>query len=251
MEQHFHTPWPSELVVNVPVSDVVVETVDGEETVITADGEERLVENLVVEQRGDRVVVELRGRKPRGITVEIGNWVFGGNELRIRARVPHGTAASLAGASADMKLTGRYGSLESKTASGDLVLRGEVERDANIKTVSGDAKLDRVGGNLTVQTVSGDVYVDHAHASVTAKSVSGDLRIRAAYGGEASFTSVSGDVEVGVAAGTNLDVDANSVSGDLSSDVPLGADPSGLHDDGPTLRVRGKTVSGDFKVVRA
>jgi hypothetical protein len=251
MEQRFHTPWPSALEVKVPVGDVVVETVDGEETLITADGDERLLDNLVIEQRGDRVVVELRGKRPRGITVEIGSWVFGGNELRIRARVPHGTAAVLSGASADMKLTGRYGSLESKTASGDLVLRGEVERDAAIKTVSGDAKLDQVHGTLTVQTVSGDVYVDHAHASVTAKSVSGDVRIRAAYSGEATFQSVSGDVEVGVAQGTNLDVDANSVSGDLSSDVPLGAERDGVHSDGPTLVVRGKTVSGDFKVIRA
>jgi hypothetical protein len=63
--------------------------------------------------------------------------------------------------------------------------------------------------------------------------------------------SVSGDIHLGVAEGTNVDVDANSVSGDLSSDVPLGADPTGVHADGPTLVVRGKTVSGDFKLVRA
>jgi hypothetical protein len=63
--------------------------------------------------------------------------------------------------------------------------------------------------------------------------------------------SVSGDIELGVPVGTNLDIDAGSVSGDLASEVPLGSDPGVDSTDGPTLVVRGKTVSGDFRVFRA
>jgi hypothetical protein len=80
--------------------------------------------------------------------------------------------------------------------------------------------------------------------------VSGDVRLESVRVGSVSVQSVSGDVEVGVEAGTNLDVDAGSVSGDLTSEVPLGSEP-GAGGDGPSLVVRGKTVSGDFRVFRA
>ena len=249
-EHRFHTPQPVDLLVSIPSGDVVVETADVEESIVTVEGSEKLVEQTIVEQDGNRIAVQYRGRQGFGITIEIAGFSIGsGERLKVHARIPHASAAELTTASADMNIDGTLRRLETKTASGDLAMRGRVEGTATVKTVSGDVQLDAVGGDVTVNSVSGDVRVADVGGSVRTKSVSGDVRVDRASGPEATLQSVSGDIRVGVAQGTNVDVDANSVSGDLDSEVPLGTD-IGLTP-GPTLVIRGKTVSGDFRLVRA
>jgi DUF4097 and DUF4098 domain-containing protein YvlB len=253
MPQHrFHTPQPVDLQVTVPSGDVIVETADVEESVITIDGSEKLIEQTVVEQNGNRLSVHYRGKSGLGISIEIGGFTIGsGEKLKVHARIPHASTAELTTASADVNIDGTLRTLETKTASGDLAMHGTIDGTATVKTVSGDVLLDEVGGDLTVNSVSGDVRVANVRGSIRTKSVSGDVRVDRAQGPEATLQSVSGDIRVGVTAGTNIDVDANSVSGDLDSEVPLGSDSGAGLGEGPTLVVRGKTVSGDFRLVRA
>lgn len=249
-DHRFHTPEPVELVVKVPVGDIEVETVDGDESVVTFEGSERILERTTVELQGRKLVVEYHGKSRHGITISIGDLSWRSNELRVRVTVPHGSSANLANAAADMQLRGQFSSLDTKTASGDLVVSGDVAGNADLKTVSGDVRLQTVGGDLDVKSVSGDLRADTVGGSVNVKSVSGDVRVESISAGTVTVQSVSGDIEVGIAPGTNLDVDAGSVSGDLASEVPLGSEPA-TGGTGPTVVVRGRTVSGDFKVFRA
>ena len=251
LERTFHTPLPLELEVGIPSGDIEVETTEGEESNITVDGDERLLEELEVRQDGNRVVVAYRGKGKFGFSLSPFTLVFG-NELRVRARVPHGVDVKVKTASADTQLAGHFGALGINSVSGDVRLRGETAGGATVKTVSGDAELDRVDGDVSAQTVSGDVRVGPVAGSAEAKTVSGDIRFDVVTAGDVRFTSVSGDIEVGIAQGSAIDVDAGSTSGDLSSEVPLGSEP--LMGDGeaaPTVVVRGRTVSGDVKVFRA
>jgi hypothetical protein len=257
LEHTFRTPLPLTLEVSIPSGDIAVETDGTEETALTIDGDERILEHVEVRHDGSRVVVSLRDKSKFGISFSgtgfsIGSLVFGDGGLRVQARVPHGASMRVKTASADTELAGHFGKLEVNSASGDVRLRGEVAEDATVKTVSGDVELDRVDGDLSVQCVSGDVRARAIAGSADTKSVSGDIRLESLTAGSVRFASVSGDIEIGIAPGSLLDVDAGSTSGDLASEVPLASEPpSGEDAAAPTVVLRGRTVSGDVRVFRA
>jgi DUF4097 and DUF4098 domain-containing protein YvlB len=252
IEQTFHTPLPLTLEVSIPSGDIDVDTVDGEETSLTIDGDERLLEHVEVRQDGNRVSVTLRDKSKVDFSFSLGSLVFGDNGLRVQARVPHGAGAKVKTASADTEITGQLRALDVNGVSGDVRVHGDIAEEATVKTVSGDVELERVHGDLSVQTVSGDTRVRGIAGSADAKSVSGDIRLESLTAGDARFSSVSGDIEIGIAAGSLLDVDAGSTSGDLASEVPLATEPpSGEEVAAPTVVLRGRTVSGDVRVFRA
>jgi DUF4097 and DUF4098 domain-containing protein YvlB len=252
IEQTYHTPLPLTLEVSIPSGDIDVDTTSGEETSISIDGDERLLEHVEVRQDGNRVSVTLRDKNKIGFSFSLGSIVFGDGGLRVRAHVPHGAGVKVKTASADTEIEGHLRTLDVNGVSGDVRVRGEISDDATVKTVSGDIELERVHGDLSVQTVSGDARVRDTAGSVEAKSVSGDIRLEALTAGETRFSSVSGDIEIGIAAGSMLDVDAGSTSGDLASEVPLATEPpSGEDAASPTVILRGRTVSGDVRVFRA
>jgi hypothetical protein len=273
IEKTFTTPGEPLLRLAIPAGSIDVETIEGDQTHVFVDADnESALDDVRVELRGsgDRpeVVVET-DRKPGilgAIDISIGGFSVGSRgSFTVRVTAPHGSRLRTKSASAEITARGRYADAEIQTVSGDLEL-DDVEGDTVVKstsgdavieriggslrlqTVSGDAKVGSVGGPLTAQTVSGDVTVRETHDAATIKTISGDQRLSVERG-ELRATSVSGDIEIGIRAGSRLDVDASSVSGDLRSELELGDVPT--EGDGPVVVVRGKTVSGDFRVVRA
>ena len=121
-----------------------------------------------------------------------------------------------------------------------------------MQTASGDLHAGAVDGDIQAQLVSGDVYVREAGGSVTANTVSGDQRFEAVHQGRVDVKAISGDVSVGIRSGSRFYVDANTVSGDTSSEFELGDAPAEEVDpDAPLVEVFAKTVSGDVRIERA
>ncbi len=242
-ERRFETPRPVRVEVTVPAGDVEVATVDGAESTVTLDGSHKRVDQTNVELVGDRLVVAPQ-RKTFGT-------LFGrfDGSLRVRANVPHGSRVEIVSAAGQATLDGTFAGLETKSASGDVRVTGELDGDATVKTVSGSVRLPRVAGDLNAGTVSGDITAEAVGGSVSAKSVSGSVRVGSVREGIVTVQSVSGDVELGIAPGTNIQVDAGSASGLLSSDITLSPESGG--NGGPELLIHGKTVSGDFRIFRA
>ena len=230
------------------------------------DATREAIERATVELNGNEVLVEIGvGGKGFGVGPA---WISFGRtpQVGIRIRCPEGADLDCMTASADVTATGRLGEVEMKTASGDVAVehvaglrvqsasgnvRGAtVDGEARLQTVSGDVRLGTVAGPLTATLVSGDFTIEDAHTDLSAKTVSGDQRIGAIREGEIKVQSVSGDVRLGVRPGTRLHIDANSVSGDVSSDLDVKDRPSEAPS-GTEARLQIKTVSGDVEITRA
>ena len=128
-----------------------------------------------------------------------------------------------------------------------------------VKTVSGDASVTKVNGEVRAETVSGNVAVTGTPNLATAKTVSGNVTARDVEGASTlSLGTVSGTV---VAAGLKArSLECGSVSGDIQlSDIQverlMAKSVSGSIEFGATLARGGRydlgSHSGDIRIVLA
>jgi DUF4097 and DUF4098 domain-containing protein YvlB len=213
-----------------------------------------------VEMSGDTLLIDVPNSS-KGL-----GFMRRNQSLRITVRMPLDSRASINAASADVTMTGRFGSSAVNTASGDLRaddIAGDLERHSasgdsevgdisgNVKTdsASGDVRIRRVGGDLKLRSASGDVQVEAVGGGLKVNTASGDIRVGSVHNGEATINSASGDVEIGVAEGTAVWLDVSSLSGDTRSDLAMS---DGAPADRPTsLRLQIHTLSGDVRIRRA
>ena len=230
------------------------------------DDTREAIERATVEQNGNEILVEI-GVVGKGFGVGPA-WISFGRtpQVGVRIRCPEGADLDCSTASADVAAIGSLGDVELKTASGDLsvervtglrvqsasgdVRGASIDGEARVQTVSGDIRLGTVTGPVSAALVSGDLAIEEAHTDLSAKTVSGDQRINAIREGRVKVESVSGDVRVGVRPGTRLRIDANSMSGDVSSELDVKDSPSESAS-GTEAQLQARTVSGDIEITRA
>jgi DUF4097 and DUF4098 domain-containing protein YvlB len=217
--------------VNLPSGEAVF--LPGEPGRVDIEVEGQNVDDLVIEQRGGRILL----RTPHGSG---SRW----DSFDVAVRTPAGTDLEVNVASADVDVQVATGTLLARLASGGI-RAGVIEGDATVQTASGDVELGQVGGSCSVNTASGDVRLGTVLAALSASTQSGDFEVERYEGGELECNSTSGDVRIGLPPGRTLDVDLNTLSGDIGSDFS----PEG--GDGATARLRVRAVSGDIILLRA
>jgi DUF4097 and DUF4098 domain-containing protein YvlB len=285
MEQTFETPGVVRLLVQNEVGLVAVTARRIETTLVSLDpagpGAEELVQRAAVEwrptPRGHIVTVKIPKMHGRRFLRR--------NAVIVRVEVPEGSDVEVLAGSADVEITGPIGAADVSTASGDVsiddvaadvmgktasgdITLGNVGGDVRVYTASGDLRCSRVAGAALFTTASGDLEVGAASDRVEVKAtsgnvrlgelshgarivnVSGDVRVLSVDEGTLHVRSVSGNVSVGVATGVDLHVDVETLSGAVSSEIPLDDTP------GPAARetrvdLSVRSVSGNVDIARA
>ena len=245
----FSTPGKVKLEISIPSGDVDLETVEGDTTIVELevygrDGDEHERDTEIeMRKRGDRFEVVIAAAKNRGF-----NFIRG-RDYRLRVTSPPETDVEAKIASADVEGRGRFGDIKIQTASGDVELE-HVQGHARIDAASGDVRIERAD-SLKLNSASGDVVVDELQHGGEVNTASGDVELRSVREGDVKLNSASGDIEVGIATGSRLWVEAQSLSGETSSDIDLESGAPIASDEGPLVELKARTLSGDLSVRRA
>jgi DUF4097 and DUF4098 domain-containing protein YvlB len=284
MERSFPTTGTVRVVVENQVGLVVITAREGDGTRVELEpetpGAAEFVAAAVVECRNyrgqDLVIVKI----PRLHGMKF----IRRNGVTVRVEVPPGSDVDVAAATGPIELNGALGAVDVKTASGDITADdveeikaktasgdlevGTVRGELRLQTASGDLRCVRADGRASVKTASGDVEIGAAADRVEVRgtsgdvrlgdvagdlsvvAVSGDIHVLSVGGGRADLRTVSGAVEVGIVRGVALQVDAESLSGSVRSDIPLN-DVPGQSDGDSKLVLTVRSVSGNILVTRA
>ena len=268
MERSFETPRPIELYVESHSGLITVTAADVSRTDVVVTGKH--ADDYVIEQRDDQIQVvaprpgmgflasgnrrvEITVVMPAqsALTVKTGSadtavhgpitglWVTTGSG-NLSAELVDGVAELQAG-SGDVRVVELRGDARIKSGSGDV----SVNRctDLTVSTGSGDVRIESVGGHLAIKTGSGDVQVGEAADDISLSTGSGDLTVDVARKGRYVVKGASGDVRIGVPAGTPVWTDISTLSGRVQSDLtPVGAPAEGQDH----LEIRATTASGDI-----
>lgn len=268
MKQQFETHRPVSLYVENGSGSVQVLATDTTESTVEVSG--RRADEVQVTQDGDEISV---------IAPEHRSGFRGGDQkLDFAITVPTDSELVVKTGSADVTATGRYGSAKVKSGSGDVQIdalqgaaviqtgsgdirvgfaeqelqiksgSGDVVVDgaraaSSISTGSGDVKLGTCHGPSVVKTGSGDLEVIESHNDIAMSTGSGDLTVKTAHRGRLTAKGASGDVRVGIPAGTPVWTDITSVSGQIHSMIEGAGQPEEGADH---IELRARTVSGDI-----
>ena len=200
-----------------------------------------------------------------------------GPRAEVLVEVPVASGLDAKVGSSDVASHGRFDDTRVDAGSGDISL-DVVDGDTVVQSGSGDLVAEHLAGEARVKTGSGDVrraprrlqprrhdrqrgrarrrrrrrggHQDrvrrrpgrHARRRGRLHHRVGDLVVGEAASGRVTAKTASGDVRIGVRAGTPVWTDVRTASGRLSSSLPSTGEPAA---DQPYLEVRATTASGD------
>ncbi len=241
-DQTIDIPVGARLIVQNVLGDVRVRGVEGftqmrvhAEGSVRADEPEQATMTAqswapVIEQRGDVVFVRVaRAGKFASADVEITVPVSVSVEIQSTAGdvlvEDTRSGVSVESASGDITVRGAERAVRLVSASGDVTLEDTRADSAELETQSGDIQCENIGVmELRARTASGDIMVSRSTAkSISLATASGDLQLELAtpFNGLAQLQSASGDITIGLPAGSHCTVRVICTDGEVRNQLGI------------------------------
>jgi hypothetical protein len=202
------------LAIHVASAEIRLAATDGDRAIVRTPNGTPLPDRLIVEAVDGGLTI--REKENLGLTFGVGRRV-----AQLEVELPVATEIAIDIASGWLDAQGLRGEQRYRLVSAETRLRGVAGR-IQLNTVSGDATIELADAtDLAVKSVSGDIAIRGGRLdALRVGTTSGDVRVDSPLVGRSGNTveTLSGDVALVATAG--MRVEARTVSGDLTSDLP-------------------------------
>lgn len=231
-------------------ADISIERVSGSTVKVLVTGRSKVTPDLLVEKSGSNG--SFRIKWPKNINLNT-------QDMKMSISLPRDYEQIIRfnTVSGDIALpeNGNFEQLQSTTVSGNVQGKEIEAGQMSFSTVSGDLRVvQAVTNRIDISSTSGDIDFSGLAGNIQVETVSGDSDITLdALDGDIKSTSVSGDVELNLPQSISATILFSSVSGDLTTEIPIMTTGSkkgvlsGTIGSGE-FKIEGSSVSGDISI---
>lgn len=277
----FDTPGPIAVTIEIAYGSVRVRASERDDTRVTVpdEGPEGAPSKARVELVGDQLLV--KGPPPRALGWAL-DWLRRSERLDVEIELPAGSRIHGKVTAGDyqcdgplgecrllttygdirfdgggpVQLTTRYGEINVEHAVGRAELSavhgdvrvGVVDGSAVIKNHYGETRVGTATGDVRLEGVYGEIRLDHAEAAVSARTAYGSVRIKEVRRGTVELTTTSGDLDIGIRAGTAAWLDVSTASGKVRNTLDAQDSPDGFSE---TVEIHARASGGNILIHRS
>ena len=177
--------------------------------------------DVIISHEVNSLAIRVERKKQRGLS-ELRRF---GTDWRVdlELSVPRECSVAISTIDGAVHLSGVKGKHKLSTVDGAIEVQS-VEGVINCRTVDGSCSMADVKGDVEVNTTDGSIRVDGILSGLRAASVDGSVHVEAGEGSTVSqewrLSAIEGSVTFGIPQTFSADLEASTVDGHISIDVP-------------------------------
>ncbi len=143
--------------------------------------------------------------------------------------------------------------LQLVSSGGEIVVRGNIEGDINIKTAGGEITTKNIKGNIVANTAGGEIKIGDIEGSININTQGGDINIGFAKGNLVKAVTAGGDIKLtNASGGAKLKTSGGDiVVGDLGGQSEIFTSGGNIRIGNVNGGIKMETSGGDIKLKSA